>query len=183
VKKIVRVFKERFGQIQSLEFIKNGKELLTCSDITKRNSLDRAILVWDWESSCVLSNQVYQEGYTITCVKEHPSSKFFLAQSNAGYIAIFSTKKPYKLNKRKRFEGHKVSGYHLGFDMTNDGKYVISGSSTGEVFIYNWNTGNITKRWNAHSKICSDISCHPNSSLIATSSWDKTIKIWNLTST
>ena len=49
-----------------------------------------------------------QEAFTCTCLKVHPHEAHFVAQSNGDYIALFSTRKPYKLNKFKRYEGHKV---------------------------------------------------------------------------
>ena len=49
-----------------------------------------------------------QEAFTCTCLRVHPSEMHFIAQSSGDYMAIFSTKRPYKLNKLKRYEGHKV---------------------------------------------------------------------------
>ena len=49
-----------------------------------------------------------KERYTISRLKLHPSDGNFLAQSNGNYIAVFSGTRPYKMNKGKRFEGHKV---------------------------------------------------------------------------
>ena len=51
----------------------------------------------------------FQEAYTCTALQIHPNDNVFLAQCNADYIAVFSQKIPYKLNKYKRFEGHRVS--------------------------------------------------------------------------
>ena len=50
----------------------------------------------------------FQERYTVTRLSLHPSLPQFLAQTQAGYAAVFSTQRPYKMNKNKRFEGHKV---------------------------------------------------------------------------
>ena len=58
---------------------------------------DKSILIW-----------YFQEAFTCTCLKVHPYESHFVAQSNGDYIALFSTRKPYKLNKFKRYEGHKV---------------------------------------------------------------------------
>ncbi|XP_066025794.1 uncharacterized protein [Pocillopora verrucosa] len=65
-------------------------------------------MVWDFRSTAVLSNQIYQEAFTCTCLKVHPYDSHFVAQSNGDYIALFSTRKPYKPNKFERYEGHKV---------------------------------------------------------------------------
>ena len=51
-----------------------------------------------------------QERYTVTRLMMHPSEPEFLAQTQAGYVAVFSTIRPYRMNKCKRFQGHKVRG-------------------------------------------------------------------------
>jgi len=48
-----------------------------------------------------ISNQVYQEPHTCPALRAHPTAPSFIAQSNAGYICIFSTRKPFRLNKTK----------------------------------------------------------------------------------
>lgn len=50
----------------------------------------------------------FQERYTVTRLCLHPTLSQFVAQTHAGYAAVFSTQRPYKMNKNKRFEGHKV---------------------------------------------------------------------------
>ena len=50
-----------------------------------------------------------QEPYTCTSLKVHSFREQFIAQTHADYIAIFASKRPYKLNKYRRFEsGHQV---------------------------------------------------------------------------
>jgi len=176
---VVKTFVAPFGQVQSIAFIENGYEVLTCSDITKRNSLDKAILVWDFKTTALLSNQVYQEAYTCTCLKAHPTTRHITAQSNGGYIAIFSSNKPYKLNRTKRFEGHLVSGYNIGFDICPDGSLVCTGSADGKIYFYNWYSSKVAKILNGHSQVCMDVAFHPFlQSCVATCSWDGEIKIW-----
>lgn len=41
----------------------------------------------------------------------HPQEDSFVAQTNGNYIALFSSQKPYRMNKRKRYEGHKVTKF------------------------------------------------------------------------
>jgi len=48
----------------------------------------------------------------------HPSKKSFLAQSTAGYIAIFNSERPWRLNRTKRFEGHQVLFFEGFWDLS-----------------------------------------------------------------
>lgn len=51
-----------------------------------------------------------QERYTCPSLALHPQQDSFVAQSNGNYMALFSAQRPYRMNKRRRYEGHKVSG-------------------------------------------------------------------------
>lgn len=79
----------------------DGTCFLSSGEIIKRNSVDQGLIAWDWRTGARLSNQIYVEGYTCTCVKRHPTESFFVAQSTADYIALFEATKPYRLNRRK----------------------------------------------------------------------------------
>ena len=41
-------------------FIAEGNQLVTCSDIVSRDSADKSIMVFDFKTGVVMSNQVYQ---------------------------------------------------------------------------------------------------------------------------
>lgn len=50
-----------------------------------------------------------QERYTCPSLAMHPLEDSFVAQTNGNYIGVFSSQQPYRMNKRRRYEGHKVS--------------------------------------------------------------------------
>ena len=50
-----------------------------------------------------------QERYTCPSLALHPVEEGFVAQTNGNYMALFSGLRPYRMNKRRRYEGHKVS--------------------------------------------------------------------------
>jgi len=178
-KRMVTHYRGKFGTVQDMEFI-NGTDLATCSDVTQRNSLDKAILVFDFKTGAEMSNQIYQEGYSCTCIKKHPYKPIFFAQSNGGYIALFSSKRPYLLDKNKRFEGaHQVSGFHIGIDVSLDGNMVASGSANGHISFYQSESTAVIKSLKAHKQAAIDVKYHPLlSSTVASCSWDGEIKIW-----
>lgn len=171
-------YKSFFGQIQDLAFFPDGQSFISAAEILKRNSTDKGIMVWDYKTSTVLSNQVFQEAYTCTALQVHPTDKTFLAQCNAGYIAVFSQKSPYKLNKYKRFEGHQVSGYNIGLDISPDGVWVASGSSDGAVYVYNCRTSKLVNSFPSHSQPCMDVAWSPTiPSLLASCDWNGRISL------
>jgi hypothetical protein len=49
-----------------------------------------------------------QERYTCPSLALHPKEPVFLAQTNGNYLALFSAVWPYRMSRRRRYEGHKV---------------------------------------------------------------------------
>eukprot|EP01112_Ceratiomyxa_fruticulosa_P014753 TRINITY_DN4257_c0_g1_i2.p1 TRINITY_DN4257_c0_g1~~TRINITY_DN4257_c0_g1_i2.p1 ORF type:complete len:385 (-),score=70.48 TRINITY_DN4257_c0_g1_i2:115-1269(-) len=177
----ISTYEGMIGQVQCVEFFLDGNMFMASSDVTKRNSIDKAIMIWDFETGVVQSNQVYHEAYTCPSLKVHPNGKHFVAQSNADYIAIFSTQSPFKMNKYKRFEGHQVAGYHIGCSFNKDGSILATGSGDGQFYLYDWSSSKIAQKKIAHpsGEVCIDVSFHPIiPSVLATCSWDKTVCVF-----
>lgn len=178
--KVVNTFNGTDGQILDLEFLANNVEMVASADVVKKNSSSETVVVWDYRSAVVRSDQVYQEPYTCPSLCAHPYENSFVAQSNANYAVIFSARKPYKLNKYKRFEGHKVMGYRIAVDISPCGSLLCSGDANGQLFCYNYNTSQVLSAYIAYNRSpC--VGCKFNSGLsscIATSSWDGQVTIW-----
>lgn len=49
----------------------------------------------------------------------------FVAQTNGNYMALFSAQRPYRINKKKRYEGHKVS-FFIGNLVSKSGRKIDS---------------------------------------------------------
>lgn len=54
-----------------------------------------------------------QERYTCPSLALHPREPVFLAQTNGNYLALFSSVWPYRMSRRRRYEGHKVPPFLL----------------------------------------------------------------------
>lgn len=173
------IYKDNTGQVQDVIFSSDGRILFSCCDVLSRDSADRNIMAWDVSSGVVLSNQIYQERYSCTRLKLHPTEGHFLAQTNGDYIAIFSTHKPYKLNKVKRFQGHKGLGYAVGFDVSLEGSVIASGSADGNIYFYNYHTGRPIRTLNTGLPVCTDVALHPVlPSTVSCCGWNGHIQVW-----
>ncbi|KAK7504306.1 hypothetical protein BaRGS_00004610 [Batillaria attramentaria] len=168
----VFTYKEQFGQVQDLVFRRDGQEVFSCSDIVTRDSADRSIMAWDFRTGVILSNQIFQERYTVTRLCLHPSTPQLLAQTQAGYIALFSTNRPYKMNRNKRFEGHKMAGYSIGMSVSHDGSLVYSGCAQGKLHCYSFNTGKQIRTLDCGGDVVLDVAAHPVlPSVVACATW------------
>ena len=152
-------------------------------------------MVWDYESTASISNQIFHEKFICVCLKKHPFNSLFFAQTHGNYIAEFSTRPPFKMNKYKRFESkdHFVNGYSIGFDLNASGTLIASGSIDGSVYLYNYESSKLLKKVNAFnmeivSQPCMDAKFQPTSNgggsnmknYLAASSWNGDIKIFNI---
>ncbi|CAJ0638393.1 19065_t:CDS:2 [Entrophospora sp. SA101] len=182
--KIIKETKKFWGGVNDLEFFPDGNKLLTCSDYVVKNAADKNIIVWDFDSMTSISNQIYQEAFSCTALRIHPLQNHFVAQSNGNYIAIFGIEKPWKLEKRKRFESHHVNGYpircNFSLESNKGGQFLASGDADGRIIFYDWFTTHPIKIIeNAHREVCTDICWHPVlTNTFASCGWDGTISLW-----
>ncbi|XP_038632777.1 WD repeat-containing protein 25 [Scyliorhinus canicula] len=176
---IVNEYNAGIQQTLDILFLPGGKEFLTSTDAVSRDSADRTIIAWDFQTSAKISNQIFHERYTIPCLTVHPKESFFLAQTNGNYMVLFSTQRPYRMNKRKRYEGHKVEGYAVGCEFSPDGTLIATGSADGTVCFYNYLNSKLVYTLPAHKQACTNVSFHPvHPSILATCDWSGEIKVW-----
>ncbi|XP_068016229.1 WD repeat-containing protein 25 isoform X2 [Melanerpes formicivorus] len=177
--KVLRVYKAAVQQTLDILFLAEGREFLTSTDAVSRDSADRTVIAWDFQSAAKISNQIFHERYTCPSLTLHPKESVFVAQTNGNYMALFSALRPYRINKKKRYEGHKVEGFAVGCEFSPDGTLLVTGSSDGKVFFYNYHTARIIRTLSAHKEACVSAVFHPVlPSLLATCDWAGEIKIW-----
>lgn len=136
-----------------------------------------------------MSNQVYYESYTCSCVRKHPKEEVFVAQSAANYIAIFQSTKPYRMNRRKvcfvipyplpalrKSQSERVQDRNVLFARR---RIACHGSAGGSLYFYDYQTSRVMNVIRAfHKSACTCAEYHPlRSSTVAISSWDGKIAI------
>ncbi|XP_042356201.1 WD repeat-containing protein 25 [Plectropomus leopardus] len=178
--KVVKVYKAGIQQTLDILFLRGGVDFITSSDCVSRDSADRTLIAWDYQTTAKVSNQIYQERYTCPSLALHPLEESFVAQTNGDYIAVFSSQQPYRMNKRRRYEGHKVEGYAVQCEFSLDGTILASGSSTGSAHFYDYHNARMLHTLRAHSQPCLCVSQHPViPATAATCDWAGEIKVWH----
>uniref|UniRef100_A0A3B3TJS4 WD repeat-containing protein 25-like n=1 Tax=Poecilia latipinna TaxID=48699 RepID=A0A3B3TJS4_9TELE len=178
--KVVKTYKAAVQQTLDILFLRGGTDFITSSDCVSRDSADRTLIAWDYRSTAKISNQIYHERYTCPSLGLHPVEDSFVAQTNGNYVALFSSQTPFKMNKRRRFDGHKVEGYAVRCGFSLDGAILASGSSTGSAHFYDYQSTRALHAIQVHSQPCMCVSLHPVlPATAATCDWAGEIKIWH----
>ncbi|CAK9153469.1 unnamed protein product [Ilex paraguariensis] len=177
--KVVHEYRRGLGPILDVEFTTDAKQFISSCDESKGNISENSIIVWDVLRQVPLSNQVYVEAYTCPCIRTHPFDPYFVAQSNGNYIAIFSSKPPFKLDKYRRYESHGVSGFPIKCNFSLDGEIIASGSSDGCIYFYNSKSSELMKKIKAYEQACMDVAFHPvMPNVIASCSWNGDVSVF-----
>ncbi|KAM6170926.1 WD repeat-containing protein 25 isoform 2-T2 [Erethizon dorsatum] len=159
---------------------KEGSEFLSSTDASTRDSADRTIIAWDFRTSAKISNQIFHERYTCPSLALHPREPVFLAQTNGNYLALFSAVWPYRMSRRRRYEGHKVEGYAVGCECSPCGDLLVTGSADGRVLMFSFRTASRACTLQGHTQACVGTTYHPVlPSVLGTCSWGGDIKIWH----
>ncbi|KAK2825966.1 hypothetical protein Q5P01_020180 [Channa striata] len=178
--KMVNVYKAGIQQTLDILFLRGGVDFITSTDCVSRDSADRTLIAWDYKTTAKVSNQIYHERYTCPSLALHPLEESFVAQTNGNYMAVFSSQQPYRMNKRRRYEGHKVEGYAVQCEFSLDGTVLASGSSTGFAHFYDYHNARMLHKLHAHSQPCLCVSQHPVlPATAATCDWAGEIKVWH----
>ncbi|KAM9202500.1 WD repeat-containing protein 25 isoform 1-T2 [Dugong dugon] len=178
--KVVRGYKATVQQTLDVLFLHEGSEFLSSTDASSRDSADRTIIAWDFRTSAKISNQIFHERYTCPSLTLHPREPVFLAQTNGNYLALFSAVWPYRMSRRRRYEGHKVEGYAVGCECSPDGDLLVTGSADGRVLLYSFRTARRARVLQGHTQACVGATFHPLlPSALATCSWEGDVKVWH----
>ncbi|XP_036061236.1 WD repeat-containing protein 25 [Onychomys torridus] len=178
--KVVRGYKATIQQTLDILFLQEGSEFLSSTDASTRDSADRTIIAWDFRTAAKISNQIFHERYTCPSLALHPREPVFLAQTNGNYLALFSSVWPYRMSRRRRYEGHKVEGYAVGCECSPCGDLLVTGSADGRVLMFSFRTASRACTLQGHAQACLGTTYHPVlPSVLGTCSWGGDIKIWH----
>jgi pre-mRNA-processing factor 17 len=99
--------------------------------------------------------------------------KWIACQSLDNQIHVYGAQDRFKVNRKKHFSGHLVAGYACKPGFSPDGKFMSSGDSNGNVWVWDWKTCKVLKKFKAHTKVVVNTEWHPHeTSKMATCSWD-----------
>lgn len=138
--------------------------------------------LWDCLSGDTLAEFGNEHSGPIKAVKFAPnkSNKVVISASLDGTI------RAYDLQKLKNFRTFKSpveerSPEFICMDIDSSGEFIAAGTyNYFEVYLYSLKTGKFLEYLAGHEGVVSGVAFSPNSNSLVSSSWDKTVRIWNL---
>jgi len=169
----VQSYDRHLGAVNTLTFCDEGRRFVSTSD-------DKSVRVWEFGIPVEIKYIADPSMYSIPAVSLTNNGKWLLCQSADNKIVVYSTKERFRLHRRKKFIGHLTAGSTCDVNSSPDGKFIISGSTTGDMYIWDWKTTTLIKKQQAHDDVMTGAIWHPiESSKVATCGWDGSIKFWD----
>lgn len=154
-------------------FIDGGKKFVSTSD-------DKKVLVWEFGIPVPIKYIQEPDMHSMPFLAHHPKEEVFVGQSMNNTIAVYAGGDRVKCIRKRVFRGHNNSGYACQVGFSPNGKYLQSGDGLGSLYIWEWRTTKIFRKFQAHEGgPCMGAIWHPlHPSRVATCGWDGLIKIW-----
>ncbi|XP_034244403.1 pre-mRNA-processing factor 17 [Thrips palmi] len=170
---IVQEYDRHLGSVNTITFVDENRRFVTTSD-------DKSLRVWEWDIPVDMKYIADPSMHSMPAVTLSPNYKWLACQSMDNKIVVFSALNRFKMNRKKTFSGHMVAGYACSIDFSPDMSYVISGDADGKVYVWDWKTTKLFKKWKAHDGVCISTLWHPHEpSKVVSAGWDGVLKFWD----
>ncbi|CAG9856287.1 unnamed protein product [Phyllotreta striolata] len=170
---IVQEYDRHLGAVNSITFVDENRRFVTTSD-------DKSLRVWEWDIPVDMKYIADPTMHSMPSVTPAPNGKWLACQSMDNKVVIFSSMNRFKINRKKTFSGHMVAGYACSLDFSPDMSYLTSGDADGKVYIWDWKSTKLFKKWKAHDNVCISVLWHPHEpSKLISAGWDGLIKYWD----
>lgn len=164
---------DHLGAVNSMAFVDDNRRFVSSSD-------DKVIRVWDVGIPICLKYISDPAMHSCPVTVLHPNGKSIACQSLDNTVRVYSVRDRFRMNNRKKFEGHLVAGYAAGISFSPDGRFLASGDSMGRTFFWDWKTSHMVRAMQGHKGVCMDVDWHPTSpSRVVSCSWGGDIKVWD----
>ncbi|OUS43392.1 hypothetical protein BE221DRAFT_194820 [Ostreococcus tauri] len=169
---LVQEYDQHLGPVNSITFADGGERFMSSSD-------DKSLRVWEFGIPVTTKYIADPSMHSTPATAISNSGKYIIGQSLDNQIVTYSVDERFRRNNKKRFGGHHNAGYACQPAFSTDDGTVVSGDGNGKLFFWDWKTSKIIKTIKAHDQVAIGVAWHPlKSSLVASCSWDKTIKLW-----
>ena len=171
--KVEQVYDQHLAAVNTLTWCEENRRFATTAD-------DKRMLIWEFGIPVPIKHIADPTLHSMPAVTKTPNDKWLLCQNLDNQITTYAASDRFKLNRKKTFKGHVVAGYACEPGVSPDGNYVMSGDTDGRLWFWDWKSGKVFRKIKCHDQVCISALWHPiEPSVVATCSWDGTIKYWD----
>eukprot|EP00915_Cephaloidophora_sp_WS-2016_P010319 GHVH01015002.1.p1 GENE.GHVH01015002.1~~GHVH01015002.1.p1 ORF type:complete len:459 (+),score=52.46 GHVH01015002.1:50-1378(+) len=169
---IVQEYSEHLSSVNTVTFTNNNRKIMTSSD-------DKKVFIWEYGIPVVVKHIAEPFMHSCPAAALHPEGEYVCYQSMDNQIVTYEGQGRFRFQRKKRFRGHSNSGYAIEPSFSPNGRFLVSGDSSGKMFVWDWNKGKQIKALQCHDSVVMTCQWHPvEPSLVATASWDGIISLW-----
>lgn len=166
-------YNQHLDAVNSITFLEGGRRFASTSD-------DKTIRVWDYGTPVTVKHCAEADMHSMPCAAVHPGGEQMVFQSLDNRVVTYACAADSFKQRGRKFGGHSTAGWACNVGFSPDGRFLLSGDGRGALVIWDWKTGQMVRRVEAHTKVCIDVQWNPQeASRVATCSWDGTIKYWD----
>uniref|UniRef100_A0A7S4KY98 Pre-mRNA-processing factor 17 n=1 Tax=Guillardia theta TaxID=55529 RepID=A0A7S4KY98_GUITH len=175
---LVQEYIQHLGAVNTVTFIDGNRRVVSTAD-------DKKLFLWEYGIGTAPMKHISEPWmHAMPAVTAAPfdngNPKYLLCQSLDNQILCYMSGDRFKLNKKKLFVGHTIAGYACQVGVSPDLKYVLSGDGDGRLWLWDWKSAKVYRKFKAHNGVCIGAIWHPvEPSKIATCGWDGLIKFWD----
>jgi len=160
--------------VEGIEFTKDGKSLIAA---VRENVYLQYIKLDTWEISLVNVNELGDDyvSFTVLEIKLSPDGSQLLASTDMSRAILFRQGTETQL---QNFYGYDCEGFGQPRSTFDNRGLVYVTSADFRVYVYDTNSGAHITTLPQHTGLVRDLDYHPGSDLLASCSFDQTIKIF-----
>ncbi len=134
---------------------------------------DKAVILWNLNNG--KKEKIFPHQHNIRAISVSPDNTFFLSAGDHSLISFWDLK---TYNLVRTYNGPE--GGINSLDLSKDGWRLALGGKRGEVWLIDLKSGQTIHRFTGHRKTVTSVKFSDDSALILSSSYDKTINIWDV---
>lgn len=167
---VQQIYDSHLGEVKTITFFDNNRRFVS-------TGTDNHLRLFEWGIP-VETKQIKDP--SITCVIATLVNKdddTYYAQCMDSVVKTFDVKSGFRYVRKKVYRGHGLAGYNCQIEFSPDEKFLLSGDSSGYVFIWDRKSHRFESKINAHDSPVISVAWNPyHDCLVATGDANGSIK-------